>query len=565
VERLRAGERIQHHETVRLRKDGTRFDVALTVAPIQSPDGLEMGISVIARDITERKQAEAQLRRSEARYRDLFENATDLIATVDLDARFTDVNTAFAHVLGYTREELIGRPLADVVPPDALTPLQNARRDKLEGDVSATVYEHDLLTKDGRRVEVEASSRVIVEDGAPVGIEAICRDVSERKRLEAQLRQAQKMEAVGQLAGGIAHDFNNLLTVINGNADRALGFDDLDAVKASLGSVLKAGTSAAALTGQLLAFSRKQVLRPRVLDLAEVLANVDELLRRPLAEDIQLHVSVGFGHGNVHVDPNRIEQVLLNLVVNARDAMPGGGSITIVVQNVDVDQAYASTGVQLEPGPYVELTVADSGDGMDDETKSRIFEPFFTTKEDGTGLGLATAYGIVKQSGGYISVYSEAGIGTTFRILLPRVDAVAEQEDPAAAVPSDLSGTETVLVIEDNELVRGLTAQILAGFGYTVLTAGGAEDVQELARTLSEPLDLVVSDVMLPGQPGPELVALLRLRHPDTKCLYTSGYAAALAGERGGFELSEPFLAKPFTMAELASLVREVLDRPSGG
>jgi two-component system cell cycle sensor histidine kinase/response regulator CckA len=545
---------------VRTRKDGTRFDVALTIAPIQGADGLETEISVIARDITERKRAEAQLRRSEARYRDLFENATDLIATVDLDARFTDVNTAFAQVLGYTREELIGRPLADVVPAEALDPLQSARRDKLEGDVSTTVYEHDLMTKDGRRVEVEVSSRVIVEDGAPVGIEAICRDVSERKRLEAQLRQAQKMEAVGQLAGGIAHDFNNLLTVINGNADRALGLDDPDAVKASLGAVLKAGTTAAALTGQLLAFSRLQVLRPRVLDLAEVLANVDELLRRLLGDDIQLETSVGSAHGNVRVDPNQIEQVLLNLVVNARDAMPAGGSITIAIENTDVDEAYASTGTKLEPGPYVELTVSDSGEGMDEEARSHVFEPFFTTKADGTGLGLATAYGIVKQSDGYISVYSEPGVGTTFRILLPRVDAMPERDNPSTTVPSDLTGTETILVIEDNDLVRALTAEILTSFGYTVLTAGCAEDVHELAAKLSEPLDLVVSDVMLPGQPGPELVELLQRQYPGTKCMYTSGYAAALAGERGGLELSQPFLAKPFTMVELASLVREVLD-----
>jgi two-component system cell cycle sensor histidine kinase/response regulator CckA len=560
AERMIRGETVRHFETVRLRKGGTPFDVSLTVSPITDDEGRTTGFLATAQDITERKQAEAQLRQSEARYRDLFENATDLIATVDLEARFTDVNAAFAQALGYTRGELLGRPLADVVPPEALKDLQQARLGKLEGEVEATIYEHDLIGKKGDRIEVEVSSRVITQDGEPVGIEAICRDVSERKRLEAQLRQAQKMEAVGNLAGGIAHDFNNLLTVINGNVDRALGLDDIGAVRASLGSVLKAGQSAAALTRQLLAFSRQQVLQPRVLDLADVLANVEQLLDRLLGENVCLEHTINPGLGNVRVDPSQIEQVLLNLGVNARDAMPDGGSIKISAENVDVDAAYAATRDELEPGNYVELTFSDTGTGMDEETRGHIFEPFFTTKDEGTGLGLATVYGIVKQSGGNISVYSELGSGTTFRILLPRVDTPSEQHDPPQIISGKLAGTETILVIEDNELVRELTAEILDGLGYRVHTAGTADEVLALASSLTEPLHLIVSDVMVPGQPGPELVAIIQRTRPETKCLFTSGYAPSLAGLRGGFESDQPFLAKPFTTIELASLVRQVLD-----
>jgi two-component system cell cycle sensor histidine kinase/response regulator CckA len=559
VERMRRGESIRHFETVRQRKDGTLFDVSLTVSPITDATGEVTGLSAIAHDITERKQAEGQLRKSEARYRDLFENATDLIATVDLEARFTDVNTAFARALGYTRDELIGRPLEDVVPTEALESLQQARQGKLEHEVDATLYEHELIAKDGSRIGVEVSSRLITEDGEPVGIEAICRDVSERKRLEAQLRQAQKMEAIGKLAGGIAHDFNNLLTVINGNADRALELDDIEEIKASLGAVLKAGTTAGALTGQLLAFSRRQVLRPRVLNLADLLSTMQELLDRLLDDNISLETSVEPALGRIHVDPNQIEQVLLNLVVNARDAMTGEGTITIAAENTEVDAAYAASGVELEPGPYVALTVTDTGVGMDEATRSLIFEPFFTTKAEGTGLGLATVYGIVKQSGGNISVYSEVGAGTTFRLLFPRVDA--EPEKPESHVRSgDLTGTETILVIEDNDLVRELTAEILSSLGYTVLTAGCAEEALPLAKACGDRVDLVVSDVMLPGQPGPELVARIQRLHPDMKSLYTSGYAPSLAGERGGFDSDQAFLAKPFTTIELASLVRRVLD-----
>ena len=564
LERMRRGESIRHFETVRMRKDGTAFDVSLTVSPIADAAGRTTGFSAIAQDISERKHAEAHLRESEERYRDLFENATDLIATVDLESRFTEVNTAFARALGYTREELVGRPLADVVPPEAFTDLQRARLGKLEGEVEATIYEHELIGKHGDRIEVEVSSRVITRDGEPVGIEAICRDVSERKRLESRLRQAQKMEAVGNLAGGIAHDFNNLLTVINGNADRALGLEDLVAVRGSLGAVLKAGTSAAALTRQLLAFSRMQVLRPRVLDLADVLVNVEEMLDRLLGENVRLERTIDPGLGNVRVDPNQIEQVLLNLAVNARDAMPDGGSIRIDAGNVDVDDAYAETRDELEPGRYVELTVSDTGAGMDAETQGHIFEPFFTTKDDGTGLGLATVYGIVRQSGGHISVYSEPANGTIFRVLLPRVDSPLEVPAGPQGASGKLAGTETILIIEDNELVRVLTAEILTSLGYTVHQAGNAEEVAAIASGLREHLHLVVSDVMLPDRPGPELVAMLQQSHPETKCLFTSGYAPSLAAVPGGFGSDQPFLAKPFRTIELATLVREVLDsRPA--
>jgi two-component system cell cycle sensor histidine kinase/response regulator CckA len=541
-----------------LRADGTEFPIELTVNAVQV-EGPPLFTSFV-RDISERRRQEAQLRRSEARYRDLFENATDLIATVDLESRFTDVNTAFAETLGYTREELIGRPLADVVPVESQEPLQNARRGKIEKEVEGTVYEHELIAKDGRRIEVEVASRLIVEDGEPVGTEAICRDVSERKQLEARLRQAQKMEAIGELAGGIAHDFNNLLTVINGNADRALALDDIKEIKNSLGAVLKAGSSAGALTRQLLAFSRRQVLRPRVVALAEVISTSHEVLDRLLGDHVVLETNVDSAVGNIRIDPNQVEQVLFNLAVNARDAMPGGGLLTIAAADTVVDETYAAARIDLEPGNYVALTFTDDGLGMDEETQNRIFDPFFTTKDDGNGLGLATVYGIVKQSGGNISVHSEPGIGTTFKLLFPRVDEPAETREPPATPSGALTGCETILVVEDNELVLKLTAEILESLGYTVITAGCPDDALELASTLTEPLDLILSDVMLPGRSGPELVALLQRTRPTTKSLLTSGYAPGLTSEPGQSGSNQPFLAKPFTTAELAEHVRQVLD-----
>jgi two-component system, cell cycle sensor histidine kinase and response regulator CckA len=559
-ERLRRGESIRHFQTERLRKDGTRVDVSLTVSPMTDAGGQLTGTSTIARDISELKEAEAQLRRSEARYRDLFENATDLIATVDLESRFTDVNTAFAEALGYSREELIGHSLAEFVPEESHDPVQRAHRGKLDHEVEGTVYEHELIAKDGHRIPVEVASRLIVEDGRPVGTEATCRDVSERKRLQAQLDQAQKMEAIGKLAGGIAHDFNNLLTVINGNADRALGLDDITEIKDSLGEVLKAGTTAGALTRQLLAFSRKQVLRPRVLDVTQVLANVQEVLDRLLGENVPLEMTVAPELGSVRADQTQIEQVLLNLAVNARDAMPNGGLLSVTATNAVVDTDYAAMRVDLEPGDYVALTITDRGLGMDEETQSRIFDPFFTTKSEGTGLGLATVYGIVKQSGGDISVDSEPGVGTTFRVLFPRVDAQPEKPDALQAPAEVLTGTETILVVEDNDPVRRLMANILRSLGYTVETAGCSSEAIDLATNRQGPLELIVSDVMLPGESGPELVAKLQLLHPGTRSLYTSGYAPSLATQRGGLASDEPFLAKPFTSAELASLVRQVLD-----
>jgi CheY-like chemotaxis protein len=297
-----------------------------------------------------------------------------------------------------------------------------------------------------------------------------------------------------------------------------------------------------------------------VLDLADVLSNMQDLLERLLGANVLLETTVAPTLGRIHVDPSQIEQVLLNLAVNAREAMNGVGSIKIVAENTEVDDAYAASGVELEPGPYVALTVTDTGSGMDEETRSRIFEPFFTTKDEGTGLGLATVYGIIKQSGGNISVYSEPGAGTTFRLLFPRVDAPAEVPEALPADSRDLTGSETILVVEDNELIRELVAKILTGMGYTVMTAGCSDEALPLAAAFSERLDLVVSDVMLPGQPGPELVARLQGLHPEAKTLYTSGYAPSLAGERGGFDTEQAFLAKPFTTVELASVVRRVLD-----
>jgi PAS domain S-box-containing protein len=505
---------------------------------------------------------ERELAEREAFLSTMFDTAPQCVKVVTGECEVVEMNSSgLAMVEVESAEEVIGKSLLPLIKEEYREQFAELHRRAAAGDGGTLTFDMRGLRGGERTLRTHA---VPLRRGDKPYVLGITEDITDQRGLEEQLRQAQKMEAVGRLAGGIAHDFNNLLTVINGNADRALGLEDLVAVRGSLGAVLKAGTSAAALTRQLLAFSRMQVLRPRVLDLADVLVNVEEMLDRLLGENVHLERTIDPGLGNVRVDPNQIEQVLLNLAVNARDAMPDGGSIRIDAGNVDVDDAYAETRDELEPGRYVELTVSDTGAGMDAETQGHIFEPFFTTKDDGTGLGLATVYGIVRQSGGHISVYSEPANGTIFRVLLPRVDSPLEVPAGPQGASGKLAGTETILIIEDNELVRVLTAEILTSLGYTVHQAGNAEEVAAIASGLREHLHLVVSDVMLPDRPGPELVAMLQQSHPETKCLFTSGYAPSLAAVPGGFGSDQPFLAKPFRTIELATLVREVLDsRPA--
>jgi two-component system cell cycle sensor histidine kinase/response regulator CckA len=541
------------------RKDGTILEVEVTSHPLQF-EGRRARVA-LAIDVTQRRHAERDARESAVRYEELVENASDLIATVDLESRLTSVNSAFEVAVGMSREELIGRPISELVPPEFHSELADAYRRKLGGEAADTVYEHELIAADGRRIAVEVASRTLVKDGLATGIQAICRDVSERKRLEGQLRQAQKMEAVGQLAGGIAHDFNNILAAISMYGDLALRSQDPEHVHAIVRETLDAVTKGASLTRQLLAFSRQQVLQPKVVDLTEALASLDTLLRRVLGEDIAFETSVEDQLGHVLVDPGQIEQVLMNLAVNARDAMPGGGNLRIEAANIIVDDAYAAIRIGVEPGPHVRISVTDTGEGMDAETREHLFDPFFTTKQEGTGLGLTTVYGIVKQSGGHISVYSDRGAGATFRLLFPIVeDPVDAPARERTIETGDLTGTETILVVEDEQRVRELIDRVLAGYGYTILTAGTPDEALQIASTWSEPIHLILSDVMLPGETGPQLVEKLQALHPEAKCVFSSGYAHGHVGDRG-LPPDQPFIAKPYSAVELASTIRQTLDQ----
>src|SRR3989441_649940 len=385
---------------------------------------------------------------------------------------------------------------------------------------------------------------------------------AQRKQLEDQLRQSQKMEAIAQLTGGIAHDFNNMLTVILGYSELMLKRLPPDApLRDDVEQVKEAGERASLLTKQLLAFSRKQVLQPKVLDLNTVLTNMDRMLQRLIGEDIALVAVPAPGLWHVYADPSQIEQVMMNLAVNARDAMPNGGKLTIETANVQLDDAYAHQHGPVQPGSYVMLAVSDTGCGMDRETQARIFEPFFTTKEPGkgTGLGLSTVYGIVKQSGGYVWVYSESGRGTTFKVYLPRVDAPAQPHAPPREAAT-LTGTETILLAEDDEILRPLTKGLLAKLGYAVLDAESADQALAVAGARQGPIHLLVADVVMPGASGRELARRLAQSRPETRVLYVSGYTDDAIVHHGMLEPGLNFLQKPFTPAGLARKVREVLD-----
>jgi signal transduction histidine kinase len=388
----------------------------------------------------------------------------------------------------------------------------------------------------------------------------------ERQRLEDELRQAQKMEAIGQLAGGFAHDFNNMMTAVVGFSELALArLEQAHPLRRYVEEIRRAGKRASALTSQLLAFSRKQVLQPRVLDLNEVVAEVETLLQRLIGEDVELVSVLDPGLAPIEADPGQLEQVIMNLAINARDAMPTGGKLTIETANASLDADYAASHFDVEPGAYVLLAVSDNGIGMDAETQARIFEPFYTTKEQGkgTGLGLATVFGIIKQSGGDISVYSEPGHGTTIKIYLPRTQARAEPPEPRVARERPPRGSETILLVEDEEIVRSLEREVLEENGYKVLEARSPLHALELAAEHAGAIDLLVTDVVMPELSGRQLAERITTKRPEVKILYTSGYADDAIVRHGVLEPGISLLAKPLTPASLANKVREVLDSPT--
>ena len=513
---------------------------------------------------------ERRLQASEGRLAAIVRGALD--AHISMDDRGTIVtwNPQAETIFGWPAGEVIGRHVADVIVP----PLQrDAHRHGLqhfletgEGPILNRRLELVALRRDGTDVAVELAVAPI-RLGKSWIFSAFIRDISERNQLEQQLRQSQKMEAVGRLAGGIAHDFNNLLTAIFGYAD--LLAEDLppgSAAQADVTEIRTAATRASALTRQLLAFSRQQVLQPVVLNLNDVVGDLQNMLQRMLGEDVELQAHFAADLGNTRADQGQIEQVLLNLVVNARDAMPTGGKLTIETGNVALDEHYAQTHRPVVPGRYVMVAVSDTGVGIDPATQTRIFEPFFTTKEagKGTGLGLATAYGIVKQSGGYIWVYSEVGRGATFKIYLPRVDAPT---DVVAAPPElgTVAGTETVLLAEDDPLLLPLARDVLKRLGYTVLEARTPADAMAVAQAHNGIIHLLVSDVVMPGESGLQLARRLLEVRPNLRVLYISGYSDEAIVRHGLLDPGTTFLQKPFSPAALARKVRELLDAPRPG
>jgi len=531
-------------------------------------DKLKRLVPVVERELREaagrreRRRAEAALREAEAGYSTLVEQAPVGIYRSNPAGRFLSANRALACILGYdSPAELLGLDMTRDVYADP------AERQRLLDRDSYTEREYDEVEatwkrKDGRRLTVQLSVRAVRDGSGDVEYyETFVRDVTEQRRLEGQLLQAQKMEAVGRLAGGVAHDFNNLLTVILSYSDLLL--EDLPPEipdRADVAEIRKAAVAASSLTRQLLAFSRQQVLEPRVLDVNTVVASTEKLLTRLLGEDVSLTTTLAAALGAVKVDPGQLEQIIMNLAVNARDAMPRGGRLSIETANVEMDESYVHGHPLARPGHYVMLAVSDTGTGMDAATQARIFEPFFTTKEagKGTGLGLATVYGIVRQSSGFIWVYSEPGHGTSFKIYLPRVD---EPVSPAgAAAPQVVGGSETVLVVEDVAAVRAVTRQMLERQGYCVLEAANGATALSLARQHQSAIHLLVTDVVMPEVSGRELADQLVQLRPDMKVLFMSGYTDDAVVRHGILQEGIAYLQKPFTPDTLARKVRAVLD-----
>ncbi len=528
-------------------------------------------VLAILRDITQRKRMESALRASEARFRSLIENASDLITLVDADGAIRYESPAVARILGHEADALIGRAVIDLVHEDDENTLATCIRETLSSDHLAPVEQIRMRTADGNWRLMETICTPFLDSASESLVVMNSRDVTERVEAERalrdsedQLRQSQKMEAIGRLAGGVAHDFNNLLTAILGYAqmlEEELLSEGRSAEEAQ--EIRKAATRATSLTRQLLAFSRKQVLQTRVVNLGSIVSDMDKMLRRLLGEDVELATESENDLYAVKVDPGQMEQVILNLAVNARDAMPNGGRITLRTRNLNVDASRAEATAHLKPGDYVLLEVTDTGEGMDAETQAHMFEPFFTTKGKGkgTGLGLSTVYGIVCQSGGEIWVESAPGQGTTFRIALPAKVSQDNAHADRAKQVEVLDGRETVLLVEDEAWVRGLVRKCLHRYGYTVLVAEDGQHAFELSNGYKKPIDLMLTDVVMPRMNGVELAERLQPLRPDMQVLFMSGYTDHASLKSGAIDLERMFLQKPFTLEVVARKVREVLDR----
>jgi PAS domain S-box-containing protein len=563
LEQVRRGERVET-DAQRRRKDGTTIDVALSVSPIRDPSGVVVGASSIKREITERKRAQEELARREERYRALVTATTSVVWTSDSDGRFVEPQPSWEEYTGQSWGDHRGLGWVEALHPDDRAALQSAwARARIRGTV---------FRADGRVwCRARGDYRHFVARGAPVaGADGAVRewigtltDVEDRWTVEERLRHAERMESVGRLAGGIAHEANNQMTVVLGAAGFLLRRARDDEDREDLEHIRRAAERTAAITQQLLAFSRRQVLQPQLVSLNAIVTTIEPILRRALGESCRVAVRLAPDLGPVTADPGQLDQVLLNLTFNARDAMPEGGVLTIETANVVLDDASAGTRPEdaIPPGPYARLTVSDTGQGMDQATLRHLFEPFFTTKAvgQGTGLGLSTVYGIVKQSGGLVDVHSELGRGTTFEIFLPLADAEPDQAPPPPLVRT-AANQERILVVEDEPMVRDIIARSLREHGYQVLQAASGPEALDLAARQQRPPSLVIADVVMPGMSGGQLAARLAERWPAVPVLYTSGYTGLDAVSQGLLEDGREFIPKPLDPDTLAKRVRQILD-----
>lgn len=516
----------------------------------------------------ERQRAEEALHRSELRLRRITDNMLDVIIQIDASGVIDYISPSCQSVLGYQPEELLGRALAELIEPEDRAALTDVLKVKSE-DLNLGQLEYRCRHARGHMVWLEAVGKVILNKSGQIEEVILTnRDITERRYLEEQLNQARKLQAIGQLAGGIAHDFNNLLTVIISYCDILLNYpaEDPELRRTEIEQIMEAGLHAAALTQHLLAFSRRQNLELQTLDLNEAINNTLKMLPRLIREDIELHTELQSQLGKMKADPGQLEQVLMNLAVNARDAMPQGGTLTIATKDVYLDENYSKRHLEVLPGQYVLLAVSDTGVGMDAQTQSHIFEPFFTTKEvgKGTGLGLATVHGIVKQSGGHIQVQSEIGKGTIIKIYFPQVES--ELPEATDSLPynskASLRGNETILLIEDDYRVRQITREILQSQHYTVLEADGEEALQ-ISQQYSGKIDLLLTDIVMPKRNGREIAEELLMVRPGLKVIYMSGYTDDIIIQHGISEGELTFLPKPFTPKSLVEKVRKTLDSRS--
>ncbi|HET8656812.1 MAG TPA: PAS domain S-box protein [Longimicrobiaceae bacterium] len=554
-----------------LAADGGEVPVDQVVLAHRSAAGETEFFTIIAKDVSDWKRAEAELRSREQHFRALIENALDLVHLMDEEGRITYMSPAVERLLGYAPEEMVGRLAWELVHPEDHVKLREVLAERLAGVEGGPTLAR-VRHRDGRWRIFEIRANNLLSHPAVGGVVVNSRDITEQKAAEQKLaeseqklNQAQKMEAVGRLAGGVAHDFNNLLTAIKGFTELLmLELEDDDSRRGFATEIQGAATRAAALTRQLLAFSRKQVLQPQVLDLNASMAEMERLLRRLIGEDIELVSRPAAGLGRVKADPGQVEQVIMNLVVNARDSMPEGGRLTLTTSNVVLTPEQIPGDAEVQPGPFVMLSVRDTGAGMDAETQARIFEPFFTTKEQGkgTGLGLSTVYGILQQSGGFIEVESAPAVGTEFRVFLPRVEeTLATTAARPAALP--LVGTETVLLVEDELAVRVLVRRVLDRAGYRILEADGPRSALELLDSIDAPIDVLLTDVVMPGMSGRELADRVVPRLPGVRVLFMSGYTDEAIAQHGVLEAGVALLEKPFTPEILLRKLRDVLDSPA--